>query len=143
MHYLVSASEGPGFATPEETLKVLEDLVLPLFEALMRLEAEKKILAGGLPLGERALCSLWRQRPTKKWTNCCATSPCGACSSGRSWRSRLLPAGPPKNGSTSYAIPRPCPDRQGPPGLSRPPASDRARVRGLTRKPEPAWQRRD
>jgi hypothetical protein len=53
MKYLVSASEGPGFASPEETLKVLEDLVLPLFEVLMRLESEKKILAGGLPLGER------------------------------------------------------------------------------------------
>lgn len=55
MHYLVSASEGPGFASPEETLKVLEDLVLPLFESLMRLEAEKKILAGGVPLGDRAV----------------------------------------------------------------------------------------
>ena len=55
MHYLVSASEGPGFASPEETLKVLEDLVLPLFESLMRLEGEKKILAGGVPLGDRAV----------------------------------------------------------------------------------------
>ncbi|MHB9072079.1 MAG: hypothetical protein ACYC6G_01010 [Desulfobaccales bacterium] len=55
MHYLVSASEGPGYASPEETLKVLEDLVLPLFESLMRLEAEKKILAGGVPLGDRAV----------------------------------------------------------------------------------------
>jgi hypothetical protein len=55
MHYLVSASEGPGFAAPEETLKALEDLVLPLFESLMRLEAEKKILAGGVPLGDRAV----------------------------------------------------------------------------------------
>ena len=55
MHYLVSASEGPGFASPEETLKVLEDMVLPLFESLLRLEAEKKILAGGVPLGDRAV----------------------------------------------------------------------------------------
>jgi len=55
MQYLVSASEGPGFASPEETLKVLEDLVLPLFESLMRLESEHKILAGGVPLGERGL----------------------------------------------------------------------------------------
>jgi hypothetical protein len=55
MHYLVSASEGPGYASPEETLKALEDLVLPLFESLMRLEAEKKILAGGVPLGDRAV----------------------------------------------------------------------------------------
>jgi hypothetical protein len=55
MHYLVSASEGHGFVSPEETLKALEDLVLPLFESLMRLEAEKKILAGGVPLGDRAV----------------------------------------------------------------------------------------
>ncbi|MFA4903352.1 MAG: hypothetical protein WC600_11500 [Desulfobaccales bacterium] len=55
MHYLVSASEGPGYASPEETLKGLEDLVLTLFESLMRLEAEKKILAGGVPLGDRAV----------------------------------------------------------------------------------------
>jgi hypothetical protein len=55
MHYLVSASEGPGYASPEEALKVLEDQVLPLFESLMRLEAEKKILAGGVPLGDRAV----------------------------------------------------------------------------------------
>jgi len=54
MQYLISASEGPGFASPEETLRILEDMVLPLFESLMRLEAEKKILAGGVPLGERA-----------------------------------------------------------------------------------------
>jgi hypothetical protein len=54
MQYLVSASEGPGFASPEETLEALENMVLPLFEALMRLENEKKILAGGVPLGDRA-----------------------------------------------------------------------------------------
>jgi hypothetical protein len=55
MQYLVSASGGPGYASPEEALKVLEDLVMPLFESLMRLESEKKILAGGVPLGDRAL----------------------------------------------------------------------------------------
>ncbi len=55
MQYLVSASEGPGYASPEETLKFLEDQVLPLFESLMRLENEKKILAGGVPVGDRAL----------------------------------------------------------------------------------------
>jgi hypothetical protein len=55
MQYLVSASEGPGFASPEETLKALENMVIPLFEALMRLEAEGKIAAGGVPLGDRAL----------------------------------------------------------------------------------------
>jgi hypothetical protein len=55
MQYLVSASGGPGYASPVETLKFLEDQVLPLFESLMRLENKKRILAGGVPVGDRAL----------------------------------------------------------------------------------------
>lgn len=55
MQYLITASAGPGFTSPEETLRALEDLVLPLFESLMRLQSEKKILAGGVPLGDRAV----------------------------------------------------------------------------------------
>jgi hypothetical protein len=53
MKYLVSASEGPGFSSPDEMLQLLEDIVLPSFENLMRLEAEHKILAGGVPVGDR------------------------------------------------------------------------------------------
>lgn len=54
MRYLVHASEGPGFASPEETVQVLEKIVLPSFDALIKLEKEKKILGGGLPIGDRA-----------------------------------------------------------------------------------------
>lgn len=54
MKYLVTADEGPGFASPEEAAQMLEKIVLPSFQELMRLEAEKKIVAGGLPLGGRA-----------------------------------------------------------------------------------------
>ena len=54
MKYLVSGSEGPGFATPEEAVEILEEVVLPTFDALMKLEAQKKIAAGGLPVGDRA-----------------------------------------------------------------------------------------
>jgi hypothetical protein len=54
MKYLVYGSEGPGFASSEEAVKVLASTVLPTFDALMKLEAEKKILAGGLPVGERS-----------------------------------------------------------------------------------------
>lgn len=54
MKYLVHASEGPGFASPEEVVRILEGIVIPSFEALMKLEAEKKIVAGGLPVGDRA-----------------------------------------------------------------------------------------
>jgi len=55
MRYLVSGSEGPGFASPEEAVEILEEVVLPTFDALMKLEAQKKIAAGGLPVGDRAV----------------------------------------------------------------------------------------
>jgi len=55
MKYLVRGSGGPGFASPEEAIKVLEEIVLPSFDQLMRLEKKKKIRAGGLPIGDRAL----------------------------------------------------------------------------------------
>ena len=54
MKYLVSGSEGPGFASPEEAVEILEEVVIPTFDALMKLEAQKKIAAGGLPVGDRA-----------------------------------------------------------------------------------------
>ena len=55
MKYLVVGSEGPGFTSPEETVEVLEKGILPTFDALLKLEADKKILAGGLPVADRAL----------------------------------------------------------------------------------------
>lgn len=55
MKYLVVATEGPGFASPDEAVRVLEGNVLPTFDVLVQLEAEKTILAGGLPVGERSL----------------------------------------------------------------------------------------
>jgi muconolactone delta-isomerase len=54
MRYLVIGSEGPGFTSPEEALGVLEKGILPTFDALAKLEAEKKIVAGGIPVGDRA-----------------------------------------------------------------------------------------
>jgi hypothetical protein len=53
MKYLVIGSGGPGFASPEEAIKVLKEIVLPSFDQLIALE-KKKILAGGLPVGDRA-----------------------------------------------------------------------------------------
>jgi len=55
MKYLVIGSDGPGFASPVEALQVLENIILPSFEHLIKLESEKRIIAGGLPVGERAL----------------------------------------------------------------------------------------
>lgn len=54
MKYLVTGSEGPSFASPDEAVSVLEGIILPSFDELMKLEAEKKIVAGGLPVGDRA-----------------------------------------------------------------------------------------
>jgi hypothetical protein len=53
--YLVIGSHGPGFTTQEEELAVLEQGIIPSFDALHQLEEKGIILAGGLPLGERTL----------------------------------------------------------------------------------------
>jgi len=52
--YLVVGSEGPGFTSPEEAIQILEKGILPTFDALMKLQEGKKIIAGGLPIGDRA-----------------------------------------------------------------------------------------
>ena len=52
MQYLVMGTGGPGFQSPEEAVQLLESLVIPSLE---QLAAEKKILAGGLPVGDRAV----------------------------------------------------------------------------------------
>ncbi len=54
MRYLVVGSAGPGFATEEETLAVLNNIILPSFNALIELERKNKIRAGGLPVGDRS-----------------------------------------------------------------------------------------
>jgi len=54
MRYLVVGSGGPGFASEEEAIEVLESVVLPSFTEFVRLEKEKKIIAGGLPVGDRS-----------------------------------------------------------------------------------------
>ncbi len=54
MKYLVIGSGGPGFANSEEAVSVLQEIILPSFDKLIGLEKKKKILAGGLPVGDRA-----------------------------------------------------------------------------------------
>ena len=54
MRYLVVGSGGPGFASAEKTVEILESVVLPSFTEFERLEKEKKIIAGGLPVGDRS-----------------------------------------------------------------------------------------
>jgi hypothetical protein len=54
MKYLVIGSGGPGFASPGEAVSILEEIILPSFDKLIWLEKKKRILAGGLPVGDRA-----------------------------------------------------------------------------------------
>jgi muconolactone delta-isomerase len=55
MNYLVIGSGGPGLTVPEDMIELLEDYILPGFEALKKLQLENKILAGGVPVSERAV----------------------------------------------------------------------------------------
>lgn len=54
MKYLVIASGGPGFASADEAMDVLQNIVLPSFNEFIQLEKRKKIIAGGLPVGDRS-----------------------------------------------------------------------------------------
>jgi hypothetical protein len=53
--YLVVGSGGPGFKSPHEAIQVLEKGILPTFEALLKLQKQNRIIAGGLPVGDRSL----------------------------------------------------------------------------------------
>jgi len=53
--YLVIGYDGPGFTSPAEAAQVLEKGIIPTFNVLLQLEKEGKILAGGVPVGDRAL----------------------------------------------------------------------------------------
>jgi hypothetical protein len=55
MKYWVIGSNGPAGTTAEDMLEILEDLVLPGLEALIKLESDNKILAGGVPVSERGV----------------------------------------------------------------------------------------
>ena len=54
MQYLVEGGCGPLPPSPEQAIALLEGTVIPHFEYMIRLKAEGKILAGGIPIGDRA-----------------------------------------------------------------------------------------
>ena len=54
MQYLVEGARGPLPASPEQAVALLEGTVIPHFEYVLRLKSEGKILAGGVPVGDRA-----------------------------------------------------------------------------------------
>ena len=47
-------ARGPLPPSPEQAIALLEQTVIPHFEYVLRLKTEGKILAGGLPVGDRA-----------------------------------------------------------------------------------------
>ncbi len=53
--YLVIGSDGPGFTSPQAEVQGLEKAILPTFDVLLKLQKEGKIIASGLPLGDRAI----------------------------------------------------------------------------------------
>jgi Muconolactone delta-isomerase len=62
--YLVTATGGPGFTSPQEEVAVLENGIFPTFDALLKLQADKKIVAGGIPVGERVLTLIFEASST-------------------------------------------------------------------------------
>ena len=54
MQYLVEAARGPLPASPEQAITLLEGTIIPHFEYMVRLKSQGKLLAGGLPVGDRA-----------------------------------------------------------------------------------------
>ena len=54
MQYLVEGRRGSLPTSPEQTVSLLEGVVIPHFEHLIKLERDKVILGGGLPVGDRA-----------------------------------------------------------------------------------------
>jgi hypothetical protein len=54
MQYLVEGRRGSLPTSPELAVSFLEGIVIPHFEHLIKLERDKIILGGGLPVGDRA-----------------------------------------------------------------------------------------
>jgi len=65
VRYLVVGSEGPGFASSEEAVQVLEKTILPSFDALIKLEVEKQSSLEDCRSGTEHLCSSWKCHPMK------------------------------------------------------------------------------
>jgi hypothetical protein len=58
MQYLVEANHGPLPGSPQQALELLEGTVIPHFDYMIRLRTEGKLLAGGLPVGDRAFVGI-------------------------------------------------------------------------------------
>ena len=89
MKYLVVGSQGPGWATPEEAAQLLKDVVVPGLDALTKLEAEKKILAGGVEIGDRAVAFIAEAASNEALDRMLREIPLWVRLGGRSLRSEL------------------------------------------------------
>ena len=73
MQYLVTEElidPGPQLP-PDQLVAIMRQWVLPSMDALINLKSEGKIIAGGLPVGERALVLIFEAESMKRWTLYC------------------------------------------------------------------------
>jgi hypothetical protein len=94
MKYLVSGSNGPGFATPEEALQLLEKVVVPSLDAPGR---EAGFSRAGSKWENARSFSLGKLNRTKSWTGCCVRFLFGKWSDGKSLRSRVSKPAQPRS----------------------------------------------
>ena len=81
--YLVEATGGPGFASPGETMTVLEKGILPGFDYLLKLQADKKFWPAACRSATAPLCLSSRLPRMTRPTGWCAAFPSGASCNGR------------------------------------------------------------
>jgi hypothetical protein len=83
MQNLVEGARGPLPSSAEQPIALLEGTVIPHFEHVIRLKAEGKILAGGLPVGDRAFVFIIEAPTNDKADRIVRDMPAWASSNGR------------------------------------------------------------
>jgi hypothetical protein len=83
MQYLVEGARGPLPSSPEHAIALLEQTVIPHFEYVMRLKTEGKILAGGVPVGDRAFVFIIEAPSNDEADRIVRDMPHGASSNGK------------------------------------------------------------
>ena len=83
MQYLVEGTRGPLPPSPEQAIALLEEVVIPAFDYVGRLKAEGKVLAGGLPVGDRAFVCIIEAASNDEVDRIVREMPTWASSNGR------------------------------------------------------------
>ncbi len=81
--FLVTTSESPGFAGPEEVAEVLEKGILPTFDMLMELKTKRRSWLAACRPAHALSIILSRRAPMTRLTACCVTYLHGACFHGK------------------------------------------------------------